>query len=54
MTFRVCSVRAAETAGGDTGSGGGCDAGAAAGSLPLALLLALPLASFAGRPNIRR
>ena len=43
VTFRVCSVRAAETAVGDTGSGGGCDAGAAAGSLPLALLLALPV-----------
>jgi predicted outer membrane repeat protein len=54
VTFRVCSVRAAETAVGDTGSGGGCNAGAAAGSLPLALLLVLPLASFAGRRNIRR
>jgi hypothetical protein len=43
VTFRVCSVRAAETAVGDTGSGGGCDAGAAAGFAPLALLLALPL-----------
>jgi len=43
VTFRVCSVRAVEKTVGDTGSGGGCDAGAAAGSLPLALLLALPV-----------
>jgi predicted outer membrane repeat protein len=47
VTFRVCSVRAAEQAVGDKGSGGGCDAGASAGSLPLALLLALPLLTFA-------
>ena len=46
VTFRVCSVRAAETAVGDTGSGGGCDAGASAGFAPLALLLALPLLNF--------
>ena len=44
VTFRVCSVRAAEKAVGDKGSGGGCDAGASAGVAPLALLLALPLA----------
>ncbi len=43
VTFRVCSVRAAEQAVGDTGSGGGCNAGAAAGFAPLALLLAIPL-----------
>ncbi len=42
VTFRVCSVRAAEAVG-DTGSGGGCDAGAGAGGAPLALLLAFPL-----------
>ena len=47
VTFRVCSVRAAETAVGDTGSGGGCDAGAAAGFAPLALLLAPLLLTFA-------
>ncbi len=47
VTFRVCSVRAAETAG-DTGSGGGCSAGGtAAEGAPLALLLALPLLTFA-------
>ena len=39
VTFRVCSVRAAEAVG-DKGSGGGCDA---AGFAPLALLLGLPL-----------
>ncbi|MPM68229.1 hypothetical protein SDC9_115160 [bioreactor metagenome] len=45
VTFRVCSVRAAEKAVGDKGSGGGCDSGAAtAEGAPLALLLALPLA----------
>lgn len=43
VTFRVCSVRAAETAVGDTGSGGGCNAGASTGFAPFALLLALPL-----------
>ena len=42
VTFRVCSVRAAETVG-DKGSGGGCDA--AGGFAPLALLLAFPLAA---------
>ena len=42
VTFRVCSVRAAEATG-DTGSGGGCNAGASTGSLPLALLLIVPL-----------
>ena len=46
VTFRVCSVRAAEQAVGDKGSGGGCDAGASSGSLPLALLIALPLLHF--------
>ena len=47
VTFRVCSVRAAEQAVGDTGSGGGCNAGAsAAEGAPLALLLALPLLHF--------
>ncbi len=46
VTFRVCSVRAAETAG-DTGSGGGCSAGGtAAEGAPLALLLALPFLNF--------
>ena len=39
VTIRVCSVRAAETAG-DKGSGGGCDAGAGA---PLVLLLVAPM-----------
>ena len=43
VTFRVCSVRAAEATG-DTGSGGGCDAGAGAAGAPLALLLGIPLA----------
>ena len=43
VTFRVCSVRAAERAVGDTGSGGGCDAAEGAGFAPLALLLAVPL-----------
>ena len=42
VTFRVCSVRAAEATG-DTGSGGGCDAAAGTGFAPLALLLGLPL-----------
>ncbi len=46
VTFRVCSVRAAETTG-DTGSGGGCNAGASAGFAPLALLLALRLLTCA-------
>ena len=52
VTFRVCSVRAAETAG-DKGSGGGCNAGA--GFAPTALLFALPLCAFV-RPkgSIRR
>ncbi len=44
VTFRVCSVRAAEAVG-DTGSGGGCDAGV--GFAPLALLLALPILAVA-------
>jgi hypothetical protein len=43
VTFRVCSVRAAETA--ENPGGGGCNAGAGAGFAPLALLLALPLAA---------
>ncbi len=42
VTFRVCSVRAAEATG-DKG-GGGCDAGAGA---PLALLFGLPLVALA-------
>ena len=46
VTFRVCSVRAAETAE-NSGSGGGCNAGAGAGFAPLALLFALPLCAFA-------
>ena len=52
VTIRVCSVRAAETAG-DKGSGGGCNAGA--GFAPTALLFALPLCAFV-RPkgSIRR
>ena len=40
VTFRVCSVRAAEAVG-DKGSGGGCNA--SGGFVPLALLLVLPL-----------
>ena len=44
VTFRVCSVRAAEKAVGDTGSGGGCNTAEGAGFTPLALLLALPFA----------
>ncbi len=47
VTFRVCSVRAAEKAVGDTGSGGGCNAAEGAGFAPLALLLALPLLTCA-------
>ncbi len=47
VTIRVCSVRAAETAG-DKGSGGGCDA---AGFAPLSLLLGLPLAALARRKD---
>ena len=45
VTFRVCSVRAADAAevAGDKGSGGGCDA--SGGFAPLALLLAFPLAA---------
>ncbi len=42
VTFRVCSVRAAEATG-DKGSGGGCDAAAGTGFAPLALLLVAPL-----------
>ena len=42
VTFRVCSVRAAEATG-DKGSGGGCDAAAGTGAAPLALLLVAPL-----------
>ena len=53
VTFRVCSVRAAEATG-DTGSGGGCDAGAGGSFAPLALLLALPLSlRFASFSRIR-
>ena len=44
VTFRVCSVRAAEATG-DKGSGGGCDASVGTGFAPLALLLAFPLAA---------
>ncbi len=43
VTFRVCSVRAAEATG-DTGSGGGCNA--MGGGAPLALLLVAPLCAF--------
>ena len=43
VTFRVCSVRAAEAVG-DTGSGGGCNA--SDGFAPLAFLLAAPLCAF--------
>ena len=55
VTFRVCSVRAAEATG-DTGSGGGCDAGGTtAEGAPLALLLALPLTlRFATFARMRR
>jgi hypothetical protein len=49
VTFRVCSVRAAEQAVGNKGSGGGCDAGAAAGGAPLALLLAAFARTRTGR-----
>ena len=45
VTFRVCSVRAAEATG-DKGSGGGCDAAAGAGFAPLALLFGLALAAL--------
>ena len=45
VTFRVCSVRAAEVAG-DKGGGGGCDIAAGAGFAPLALLLIAPLCAF--------
>ena len=56
VTFRVCSVRAAEQAVGDKGSGGGCDAGGTtAEGAPLALLLALPLTlRFATVARMRR
>ena len=47
VTIRVCSVRAAETAG-DKGSGGGCNA---AGFAPFSLLLGLPLAALARRKD---
>ncbi len=50
VTFRVCSVRAAEATG-DTGSGGGCDAAAGAGFAPLALLFGLPLVALARRKD---
>ncbi len=50
VTFRVCSVRAAEMAG-DTGSGGGCNAAASAGFAPLALLFGLPLVALARRKD---
>ena len=53
VTFRVCSVRAAEATG-DKGSGGGCDAGAGAAGAPialLALLVGLPLATLARRKD---
>ncbi len=50
VTFRVCSVRAAEAAG-DKGSGGGCDIAAGAGVAPLALLLGLPLAALVRRKD---
>ena len=54
VTFRVCSVRAAEFAG-DTGSGGGCNAAAGAGFAPLALLLVAPLCVFVrSKGSIRR
>ena len=45
VTFRACSVRAAETTGATeaSGSGGGCNAGGHAGFAPFALLFALPL-----------
>ena len=45
VTFRVCSVRAAEATG-DKSSGGGCDAATGA---PLALLLGLPLVALVRR-----
>ena len=51
VTFRVCSVRAAETPVGDTGSGGGCNAGSSAGFAPITLLFAVPLLYF---PNPKR
>jgi hypothetical protein len=44
VTFRVCSVRAAEATG-DKGSGGGCDA--SGGFAPLVLLLGLPIVGLA-------
>ena len=48
VTFRVCSVRAAETAeNSGSGGGGGCNTGAGVGFAPVALLLA-PLAAFVG------
>ncbi len=45
VTFRVCSVRAAESVG-DKG-GGGCNTAGNAGFAPVALLFALPLCAFA-------
>ena len=50
VTFRVCSVRAAEATG-DKGSGGGCDAAVGTGFAPLALLLGLPLATLVRRKD---
>jgi hypothetical protein len=44
VTFRVCSVRAAETAE-NPGGDGGCNA--SGGFAPVALLLLLPLCAFA-------
>ena len=48
VTFRVCSVRAAESTG-DKGSGGGCDAGAGNGFAPMMLLLLVPVSLYAFR-----
>jgi hypothetical protein len=54
VTFRVCSVRAAEATG-DKGSGGGCNAGGTAGFGAFALLFGLPLVAtgtgIGGRKN---
>ena len=46
VTFRACSVRAAEAVG-DKGSGGGCDAAGGSEGAPLALLLVLPFVVLA-------